>query len=138
MDALLQTVGRLKLAMVGIFVPQKSANATGQGFPLLDSPLPPQEATSIPLVMKFLSKLGISRTFKQTNGVGWGEVTSHRIDKYSLPGEGSPPPVLPQPLPLKGQLCLLPAFLESPGYLSAALPVPYLEPACESHGHHPR
>lgn len=70
-DPLLQTVDRLTLAMVGIFVPQKSANATGQGFPLLDSPLPPQEATSIPLVMKFLSKLRISQIFKQTNGVGW-------------------------------------------------------------------
>lgn len=61
--------------------------------------------------------------FKQTNGVGWSEVTSRRTDRCSVPEEGSLPPTLPQQPQLKGQPSVLPALLESPGYFSAAVPV---------------
>ena len=48
----------------------------------------------------------------QSSGTRWGESTSHRADRHSLPEEGCPPATLP---PFKCQPCVLSALLESPG-----------------------
>lgn len=53
---------------------------------------------------------------------GGGEITSHRMDRYSLPEEGCPPATLPHQRLFKGQPCLLSALLEPPGVLVSCLP----------------